>query len=1429
MHRAAPRTKLFLATILAAAIAFTPSAQTAIKGETDTAFLYDFVHRAYTSADGLPGMSITTMLQDKDGYLWIGTYDGLVRFDGVEFVTYSRYTDPKFDFASVQALIQDSQGNLWVGHNGEGLSLIRPDGDIVKYDTSDGLTDNKVNALCEDKEGNIWLGTSSGICYLTKAGEFVIPDGLSELGLENILVARLMCDSAGRIWVSTGREDILLLYSNRKFSIYNGITKIAHPSVRAMYQDKNGAFWFGVDPHYAVRIKENEETVYDIGHDGIAGTAINAITQDSSGNFWFSTDGGLTIMHAGFLTYYDKSNGAPDNGVNKMLEDREGNFWISYNRGGLEKLSAGKFQTVGTGISVNAICEDKARGITWIAADNGVYAYKGNSFVENELTELSKGARVRHVGITDDGEVLLSSYSAKIPLVRFMPDGSSTVWTEADGLNDIKCRVAIKTKNGDYYIGMTKGLNIISHEDGSVTTLTKKDGLRNDYIMWLYEDEHGQVWLGTNGGGVYILKDKAIIAHYGTDEGLAGNVIFKIGKIGNHIWIATGTGVSEFDEDTQSFVSFNSKMGLGTDSVFQLLVDSMNTAWMTTNKGIFSASFSDMLDVGEGRKKTVPVKYYGNSDGLVTNGVTSVSLGTIDSRGRVWFPLVDGFAIYDPVKSGKNTTAPKIEIQSYTVDSESFDYHGGAIVLPPGTKRFSIKYTGLSFISSENIRFKFMLRGFESDYSDWLAMRTITYTNLKHGKYEFLVKAQNSDGAEGSPYSVTVIKEPYLWELIGFWIAIGVFITLVIAVLIQHKVYNMHRYQSELERKVEERTHELKIANEKAEAASKAKGDFLSSMSHEIRTPINAVLGLDEMILRECGDTEIRGYASDIQSSGKSLLSIINDILDFSKIEAGKLEIIPVDYDASVMISDLVNMTGIKAEAKGLHFQVHVDKEMPHRLHGDEIRIKQCILNLLSNAVKYTPEGQVTLGIGFEKCDEGHILLKAQVSDTGIGIKPEDLKKLYSPFERIEEKRNRAIEGTGLGMSIVKNLLSAMGTQLEVKSEYGKGSEFSFSVAQGVTDWEPIGDYEKTKAKLTENNSSYEEAFQAPDARILVVDDTPINITVIKGLLKQTRITVDTAENGISGLEKARSQRYDLIFIDHLMPAMDGIEMMGELRKDAGFGTPCIALTANAISGAKEQYLSAGFTDYLSKPIDSTKLEAVLQRLLPPGKILHTGDSGFVTQQAGGWDGRERRTHKEADPVFFAVFGLDSAAALKNCGSVEIVRDAIRDFHGVIEEKSAQIERYAAADNWKDYTVLVHALKSSARLVGATELSELAKELEAAGNAAQGGDADAVLDIAQKTPQLLAEYRAYSAKLAPLCEHAAAAAGGYAKPEISAEKLAEAYAALREVVDAFDFDAADTIISGLEGYAIPATEAARFGMIQSALRAVDQAALLALL
>jgi signal transduction histidine kinase/DNA-binding NarL/FixJ family response regulator len=618
---------------------------------------------------------------------------------------------------------------------------------------------------------------------------------------------------------------------------------------------------------------------------------------------------------------------------------------------------------------------------------------------------------------------------------------------------------------------------------------------------------------------------------------------------------------------------------------------------------------------------------------------------------------------------------------------------------------------------------------------------------------------------------------------------------------------------------------ELEKELEVAQKASEAKSSFLSNMSHEIRTPINAVLGMNEMILRESSDEQILEYANNVKSAGNSLLGIINDILDFSKIEAGKMDILPVQYHLGSTINDLINMVDVKAKDKGLKLELNIDETLPTQLIGDEIRIKQCVTNILSNAVKYTEEGTVTLEVGYRKVDDLNIMLRFRVADTGIGIKEEDINRLYSPFERIEEIRNRSIEGTGLGMSIVKKLLALMDTRLEVKSVYGEGSDFSFEVKQQVVSWEELGDFRQRYKEYLQSLEKYHEKFKAPDAVILVVDDTPMNLTVVKGLLKNTQIQVDTAESGPETLEKVQQKKYDAIFIDHRMPGMDGIETLAALKTLEGnmsADAPCVALTANAGEGAKEEYMAAGFDDYLSKPVDGLVMEEMLEELLPSSKLLHPGDEGYVDIRDGA-DSEEAHESEAAtsdrEALYSKLEGIDYKEALKNCGSLDILTDVIHEFYLAIDSKSKDIEDFAATKDYRNFTVAVHALKSSARLIGALKLSGDAAYLETCGNE------ENQTEIEDKTPELLSLYRSYKEYLVP----AEKTEVNSDLPEIPADDLKSAFSDMKELLEAYDFDTADGIMKMLEGYSIPTDLQEKYDKVRELMAAVDRDALLGIL
>ncbi len=676
----------------------------------------------------------------------------------------------------------------------------------------------------------------------------------------------------------------------------------------------------------------------------------------------------------------------------------------------------------------------------------------------------------------------------------------------------------------------------------------------------------------------------------------------------------------------------------------------------------------------------------------------------------------------------------------------------------------------------------------------------------------------------------------------------------------------------------------------KLESAARLKSDFLANMSHEIRTPMNAVIGMAEMALREDIPDSAREYIMQIKASGRSLLAIINDILDFSKIESGKMEITPVEYEIMSIINDVTNIVITRIGDKDIELIVDADPNLPNVLYGDDIRIKQMVTNLANNAVKFTKKGAVTLGVGFEPLDEEYIWLDISVKDTGIGIKEEDISKIFESFQQVDSKRNRNIEGTGLGLAITQQLAYLMDGGLDVTSEYGKGSNFHFRIPQKVVErkkvaevknkddifaiglfdnpyiqesWEdcmkhmgiqycitfsPEGfmhykdqggnyffvQYSRITREIRQfaqeenitciaiidpflkvedtpdiiwmkkpvyclnlaavfNNEDLlsihgedgndDVKFQAPDAEILIVDDNSINLTVAEGLLRPLDMKIDTASSGKQAIEMVMEKDYDLIFMDHMMPEMDGLETTRYIRELGGKyeKVPILALTANALSGAKEKFISNGMNDFVPKPIEIKNIIGKLRAWLPEEKIR------LFTKE------EQLRSRKEIREPELVIEGLNTKTGLAYAGSKELYEKVLRDYYIVIDKKADLIAEYERENNIEAYTVEVHALKSASRLIGAEKLAKLAELLEFAGH--EGNEAL----IHERTEELLEKYLSYREILKEFDVQEEAQDGE--KEEISPEEFEGICEELLEAADMLDLDVMEELMDRLRSYA----------------------------
>ncbi|MCM1047728.1 MAG: ATP-binding protein [Clostridiales bacterium] len=614
---------------------------------------------------------------------------------------------------------------------------------------------------------------------------------------------------------------------------------------------------------------------------------------------------------------------------------------------------------------------------------------------------------------------------------------------------------------------------------------------------------------------------------------------------------------------------------------------------------------------------------------------------------------------------------------------------------------------------------------------------------------------------------------------------------------------------------LEKKNEELKRAIDDADKAGRARDIFLANMSHEIRTPINTMLGLNELIIRESQDETIRGYALDIKHAGDILLSLISDILDFSRIQSGKMELLNGIYDISSLLNDLINSVSIPLRRKKLRLILDIAADVPYKLSGDEIHLRQIVGNLLSNAVKYTKSGSVTLHLSWKQHDKDEIMLEIAVEDTGVGIKEEDIDKIFGTFTRLDMEAGRSEEGTGLGLAVTTKLVELMGGKIEVKSEYGKGSTFSFAIPQKVIDPSPLGDFQKQYNRSVSTSKGYREKFIAPLARILIVDDNAMNLAVAQDLLRKTRLQIDVASSGEECLEMLKHKEYHLICMDHMMPVMDGVQTMHAIRALEGNPSrdiPIIALTANAVVGAREFYLKEGFEDYLTKPIESEKLEDMLIKYLPHELVYLSGN----TETSDEVEVEEEAISMDEETLI--DMGINFSHGLKYMGgSRALYKKVLRDFRAMLPEKEAQLKAMLDKEDIYGYAIIAHALKGNARNVGADELAEEAFELE---KKSKGGRLE---EVEVQTPILFSMMRTLGENLDKYFTHDVpeqkeeVVEAPKEKISISDSEWRKALENLNKQLDDFDGDGAVESLKRLKQYRIPEKDKKAIRMCEKAV------------
>lgn len=855
--------------------------------------LNDYVSHSWSTDNGLPSNIITSITQDSHGYIYFGTYVGLVKFNGSNFSIINRNTSLSVPFISARVIFENHKKQFWIGSNDSGVSIMSEDRKVCNV--LPALISNSIRSIIETKKGEMWVGTTNGITRYKNEKKIVNIPNPENNGIIDSNIVQLYCDSFDQIWCITSSGNVYVYDSKNKiFTLYTP-SFIKDKKVSAMFQDSKNNLWFGLDNNSTVMVKskdaalptdENEYKTY-IGNDGlIGGCDVTSFMEDNNNCIWIGTDRGIFIVDKDDkVHFYTQNNGLIHNAVSTIYRDRENNIWIGTDQGGVQKLTKSRFMSIPTKDTVNCILDDKTK--LWIGTDSGLLCYHNETFVENNITKLCKSLRIRHLASTIDGKLLISTYSDLGQLI-IINDNKAISLSEENGLLVNKVRVALELSNGNIAIGTTKGLNIFNPNDNTLSTYTTLNGLTNDFIMSLWEDSDEKLWIGTDGGGINIMQNDEIIKTISSEkDGLAGDVVFKISQDKNDtFWICTGTGLSRYDGET--FFNYNISNGLGNDSIFQMLVDQFDRAWLISNGGISSVHMSQLESMASGNKSSLEMRHYNKSDGLFNNGVTSTSLSTIDRKGRLCFTMVGGVSFYDP-KQVNLITPPPAVIEDIDTGKEIIPISEEKIIIPANNKRITINFTGLTYISLDRVYFRYQLVGFDTKPSKLTTLRHVSYTNLKPGKYTFYLRVVNSDGVwSTNTAQFSFIKKAYLYQNPLFIIFVILIIAFSIYIFFRLKFRIMEIKEKKLE----------KIIAEKTQALENAMHDTERLLLNILPEPIAIRLKHDNGIIAD---------------SFKDVSILFSDIIGFTKISAQHTPDVIV-----TALNDLFSRFDLRALAMGI-------------------------------------------------------------------------------------------------------------------------------------------------------------------------------------------------------------------------------------------------------------------------------------------------------------------------------------------------------------------------------------------------------------------------------------------------------------------------------------------------------------------------------